>query len=276
MLTGKQASKDDDGRRSNVIIAVLATACVCCACLALALGIGWLIWAIVHPVSVTPVPVKVIKVRCFDNNTYFVDNLNDSGTGSLRWAIGQANLHPGADCIRFECPHKAPNVIFLLTPLPAITDALDIDGWCDNDRVCLEGSTMNGTNCYADGVRDGFCSGALGTAFLEIGDRLFATTNVGLNTVVRRLRFSNTNLTNINVQPQADIVGPCVGVAIYQTSNVSVRDCYFNGFVHRMPAVLVRTSFFVDVSRNYFDSVVHAVGMCDSVWCRASRNNATT
>ena len=36
--------------------------------------------------------------------TYTVTNTNDSGSGSLRQAIEQANAHPGLDTIEFDIP----------------------------------------------------------------------------------------------------------------------------------------------------------------------------
>jgi Bacterial Ig domain len=63
--------------------------------------------------------------------TYVVTNTNDSGTGSLRWAIQQANLSntAPADTIRFNIAGPGPFTIQPLTPLPAITHPLVIDGY---------------------------------------------------------------------------------------------------------------------------------------------------
>jgi hypothetical protein len=63
--------------------------------------------------------------------TYVVTNTNDSGTGSLRWAITQANLSntAPADTIKFRIPGTGPFTIQPLTPLPAITHAVFINGY---------------------------------------------------------------------------------------------------------------------------------------------------
>jgi hypothetical protein len=50
-----------------------------------------------------------------------VSSLADSGSGSLRNAIGWANSHSGPDTISFDSAIAGP--IYLKTPLPAITDA---------------------------------------------------------------------------------------------------------------------------------------------------------
>lgn len=53
---------------------------------------------------------------------YVVINLLDSGSGSLRWAIEQANNHPGPDVIRFY-PNLTDNTILLASNLPPLTDS---------------------------------------------------------------------------------------------------------------------------------------------------------
>ncbi|WP_445311647.1 DUF4347 domain-containing protein, partial [Microcoleus vaginatus] len=61
--------------------------------------------------------------------TYIVTNTNDSGTGSLRDAITQANFNPGLDTINFEIPGPGPHTITLLNyALPVITSPVIIDG----------------------------------------------------------------------------------------------------------------------------------------------------
>ena len=56
--------------------------------------------------------------------SFTVTNLNDSGAGSLRQAILDANLNPGADVISFDVTGS----INLLSALPDIIDTLVIDG----------------------------------------------------------------------------------------------------------------------------------------------------
>ncbi|HRQ63321.1 MAG TPA: Calx-beta domain-containing protein [Xanthomonadaceae bacterium] len=60
--------------------------------------------------------------------TFTVTNTNDSGTGSLRWAIGQANAAAGADLIHFNISGSGVRLIQPMSPLPAITGAVVIDG----------------------------------------------------------------------------------------------------------------------------------------------------
>jgi parallel beta-helix repeat protein len=61
--------------------------------------------------------------------TFSVTNTNDSGPGSLRQAILDANANSGVrDTIAFNLPGPGPHTITPLTPLPTITDPVIIDG----------------------------------------------------------------------------------------------------------------------------------------------------
>src|SRR4051812_32827256 len=58
-------------------------------------------------------------------STFSVLNLSNSGPGSLRQAILDANLHPGPDAIHFSV---AGTVVLTTGALPAVNGTLDIDG----------------------------------------------------------------------------------------------------------------------------------------------------
>lgn len=86
--------------------------------------------------------------------TLTVTSTADSGPGSLRQAILDANLSPSADVIEFAIAGAGPHAILLATPLPAvggsvIIDALtqtgaDCSSWPPNLQVELDGSNLNG------------------------------------------------------------------------------------------------------------------------------------
>lgn len=61
-------------------------------------------------------------------STYYVTNTADSGTGSLRAAILAANADSGADIISFNGLAIGVQTIAPTSPLPAITEAVTIDG----------------------------------------------------------------------------------------------------------------------------------------------------
>ena len=60
--------------------------------------------------------------------TFTVINTNDSGAGSLRQAIVDANARIGSDWIAFAIPGSAPFTIAPYSALPQITDPVVLDG----------------------------------------------------------------------------------------------------------------------------------------------------
>src|SRR5262249_50652686 len=74
-------------------------------------------------------------------STFPVVNNLDSGVGSLRQAIMDANGTAGADLIRFDIPGSGVHTISLMSPLPEITEAVTIDGTTQpSGTIALDGS----------------------------------------------------------------------------------------------------------------------------------------
>src|SRR5690242_15880131 len=59
--------------------------------------------------------------------TYIVSTVADTGPGSLRQAILDANAHSGADDCAFAVPDPGVHRITPVTPLPQLTDTLNLD-----------------------------------------------------------------------------------------------------------------------------------------------------
>ncbi len=72
-----------------------------------------------------PVPVAVSLAAM----TFTVTNTGDSGAGSLRQAIMDANANAGADMIVFSIDSSGVQTITPLSLLPSITDSVIIDGY---------------------------------------------------------------------------------------------------------------------------------------------------
>lgn len=73
-------------------------------------------------------------------STFLVSTTADSGPGSLREAITQANLNPGADTVRFDIRDPLVNGAHTITPrsaLPAITDTVWLDASREPDALAL-------------------------------------------------------------------------------------------------------------------------------------------
>lgn len=67
--------------------------------------------------------------NAYSQLTYTVTNTNDTGEGSFRQAIIDANSHSGRDNIFFNIPfNRSRYVIILRSELPEITDPVNIDG----------------------------------------------------------------------------------------------------------------------------------------------------
>ena len=77
--------------------------------------------------------------------TYTVTSTADTGAGTLRQAILDANANPGADTIAFNIIGTGPHTIAPATSLPAITEAVTIDGYTQS------GSSPN-TNPVGQGL----------------------------------------------------------------------------------------------------------------------------
>ena len=84
---------------------------------------------------------------------FTVTNTNDSGAGSLRQAILDANANSGADRIEFKIPGPPSQTIQPLTDLPEITDVITIDGYTQpgavRNTLAVGGDAIMGV--YLDG-----------------------------------------------------------------------------------------------------------------------------
>ncbi len=87
--------------------------------------------------------------------TFTVTNTNDSGVGSLRQAILDANALGGLDTITFSIAGTGPHTINVLSALPTITDTVIVDGWSEPDYVTNGNKPivlLDGNNLAADGL----------------------------------------------------------------------------------------------------------------------------
>src|SRR5436309_2463770 len=81
--------------------------------------------------------------------TFTVTTTNDSGDGSLRQAILEANATNGTDTIEFQIPGSPPFTIMPTLALPALTDPVIINattqpGYVDHPVVVLDGTLAGG------------------------------------------------------------------------------------------------------------------------------------
>src|SRR5690606_20409309 len=99
---------------------------------------------------------------------FVVTNTNDSGAGSLRQNIADANTEAGADTISFAIPGTGVQTITLLSALPTITDEVVIDGttqtgFTTTPLIEIDGS---GAGAAANGLT--LTAGASGSAIKSL------------------------------------------------------------------------------------------------------------
>jgi parallel beta-helix repeat protein len=92
-------------------------------------------------------------------NTYTVTNTNDSGAGSFRQAILDANANSGADIIDFNIPGTGPFTISPISSLPSITDQVTIDGYTQTGAAPATDTTAAVILIELDGSSAGSVNG---------------------------------------------------------------------------------------------------------------------
>lgn len=119
----------------------------------------------------------------FANAGALVTNTADSGPGSLRQAILDANVHPNdsgaVDKIIFNIPGAGPHNIVLASALPFITDAVDINGGTQPGTGATPTVAIDGT--ALTGAIDGLRIEAAGTAIHKLNVRKFPSDGIEIH-----------------------------------------------------------------------------------------------
>ncbi len=142
------------------------------------------------------------------DDPYVVTNTNDSGVGSLREAIIEADANPGAHTITFDIPGSGVQVITPLSALPAITNAVTIDattqpGYAGTPLVEID--EANAGSGSADGLLVG-------------GDQNSLTDEIA-NTTIRGLDIAGFSGAGIDIQGW-------YASATQKTTGLAIEDCY--------------------------------------------------
>lgn len=100
-------------------------------------------------------PLAVLLATCATSKalTYVALNTQDTGTGSLRQAILNANARIGTDRIDFNIPGPGPFVITLQSGLPPISDLLTIDGSTQPGYATSPVVEIDGSAVFGDGLQ---------------------------------------------------------------------------------------------------------------------------
>lgn len=119
-------------------------------------------------------------------STFLVTNTLDSNAGSLRQAIidanGSPNLDSQPDIINFDIPGSGTHSIALTSPLPAVTDAVSINGWSQpgfggTPIIELNGADAGSANGLTITAPDTTIRGLVINRFSSTGISVGATSN---------------------------------------------------------------------------------------------------
>ncbi len=189
-----------------------------------------------------------------NSSIFLVTTVNDTGAGSLRRAIEDANDNPGKDAIRFVIPGGGVHTIALQSTLDLILDPVDIDGstqpgYVESPLIRIDGFEAGAANGFDFAVgnsmvkavavtrfaNDGIVLGLEGNNVIEgcyVGiapDGVTAAGNgrYGIRVLGDSNRIGNpdgnTNVISGNGSDGIEIVGP--GGGDEAGTNV-VRNCY--------------------------------------------------
>ena len=100
-------------------------------------------------------------------NTYSVTTTADSGAGSLRQAILDANGNPGADTINFNITGSGVHTVAPASALPTITEAVTINGYSQPGASANTNAPNQGTNAVIQIEIDGTSVGTFGNGLMR-------------------------------------------------------------------------------------------------------------
>jgi hypothetical protein len=116
---------------------------------------------------------------------FTVTNTNDTGPGSLRQAILDANSAGAPDVIKFDIPGNGPHTISLTSGLPTITGSVTIDGYTQGDSTATpdddaaENTLSQGTNAVLKIELDG--TATAGASGLQVNTDGFTVKGLIIN-----------------------------------------------------------------------------------------------
>jgi hypothetical protein len=151
---------------------------------------------------------------------YVVTNTYDSGPGSLRQAIADANASAGLDSIHFGIPGGGPHTIQPTSALPAVTDTVVIDGYTEPGALPASSSDPATLMIELDGSLAGDSHGlqisAAGTTVRGLVINRFAWRGIRLGAGGGNIIEGNYIGTDI---AGTHGMGNIEGVAVYSSNN---------------------------------------------------------
>jgi hypothetical protein len=154
-------------------------------------------------------------------NPLTVTNTNDSGFGSLRFAIQSANATPKPETISFNIPGPGPHIITVESDLPAITHTATIDGTSQTgyDDRPLVALTRLASNQVSRGLEmTGLCTGCViqGLSIYGFNAGIIARAE---NTVIRA-NFIGLDLSGDDQDGQGNRIGNTTGIFLIGSGSI--------------------------------------------------------
>ena len=158
--------------------------------------------------------------------TYTVTNTYDSGNGSFRKALTDANANVGKDIINFNIPGAGPHIITLFSALPQITEQITIDGYSQPQSypgtadfpakiLCVIDFNLMGSS----GIEFTFSSGTSDISGLSIVN---ATGGSSAGIYLNNCALTNITGNMIGLYPDGSGGGNYVGIKISGTDNTVI------------------------------------------------------
>lgn len=172
----------------------------------------WRLWSIA---VATVVLLSVALSHPVRAASVAVTTANDSGPGSLRQAILDANADPGPDTITFAISGSGTRTIGLLSSLPAVLDPLTIDGWSQPGFTgaplieldgSLAGANVNGLDLFGGSTVRGLIINRLS------GSAIFVHPGSGANVIAGN--FIGTSASGSAASPNGGF-----GVLVIDSAN---------------------------------------------------------
>jgi hypothetical protein len=114
--------------------------------------------------------VGLLAASLLSANTYTVTSTADTGAGTLRQAITDANGHAGADTVAFNIGGSGVHTIAPASALPTITEAITIDGYTQLGSSANTNPTGQGLNTALRIEIDGTSAGSSACLSVQADD----------------------------------------------------------------------------------------------------------
>ncbi|MFV0378129.1 MAG: hypothetical protein ACK5JD_12620, partial [Mangrovibacterium sp.] len=163
-------------------------------------------------------------------DTYTVVNTNDSGIGSLRQAIINANTNPGADVISFNIPGDGPHIIKPSSGFPGVTGQVFINGYSQSGSTP---ATANSSAVISIGIDWGaaFSSNVIIFAPGSDGSQLSGISMYGAqdDTMVKVYGNTTTLVANVKISgnyfgidPMGNVIGFYIAIQTQYAGNIQI------------------------------------------------------